>query len=61
MDTQGTEVNIEACLGMSTGSMSSQNMVTSSGSLVMGSEGADALASKKPSNPFISLKPVPSV
>jgi hypothetical protein len=27
----------------------------------MGSEGADALASKKPSSPFISLKPVTPV
>jgi hypothetical protein len=51
---------MKACLGMSTGSMSCQIMVTSSGSLVtvrfIGSEDADALASKGPSSPFLSLK-----
>jgi hypothetical protein len=53
---QGTEGSNEVCLGMSTSSMSCQNMVTYSGSLVtvrfMGSEDADALASKGPSSPF---------
>jgi hypothetical protein len=62
---QGIEGDIEACLRMSAGSVSCQNMVTSSGSLVtvgfMDSEDADTLASEGSSCPFLSLKLVISV